>query len=429
MNAHPDLQALADHPAVARISAEVAPLQRDFYGRRTAALALGAGSVQVVFQYVAATQVEMQWRVRCAGNDFELQFVEPAALFDLGDVLAPSVPVALQRAAMLHAASDLLEVFEGCLGTPIELTDLSGPAPAWDSRQVLGLCISRNTLPDPLQRPRRPDLHDRPVRRCAMLLRALTPGGWQRLGSAAHLLTPMPPAHDMRLDIAVCAESVPLTVGELRQLEPGDLLVLDAAANELHRPTVSMRVDHRPLPGVLGSMADGRVRITRVDPAAAGGLTAADPPAFGAGHHFPWNATMNLPNAASLSAAAKAAAHPIDETDIDKTNIDETDIDEAERAGVHPLDAVQVEVEIELARLSLPLSALRSLAVGQVFDTAQPVDGDGIVLWCGGQRLGNGQLVAVGDRLAVRVTALSGAPPTGIGATAAPANARTPRVA
>lgn len=419
MNARPDLQALADHPAVARISAEVAALQRDFYGRRTAALALGAGSVQVVFQHVAATQVEMQWHVRCAGNDFELQFVEPAALFDLGDVLAPSVPVALQRAALLHAASDLLEAFEGCLGTPIELIDLSGPAPAWDSRQVLGLCISRNTLPDPLQRPRRPDLHDRPVRRCAMLLRALTPGGWQRLGSAARLLTPLPPAHDARLDIAVCAESVPLTVGELRQLEPGDLLVLDAAADQLHRPTVSMRLDHRPLPGVLAWLADGRVRISRVDPAAAGGLTAADPPGFGAGHHFPWNATMNLPNAASPSAAAKAAAHPIDETDVDNT----------ERAGVYPLDAVQVEVEIELARLSLPLSALRSLAVGQVFDTAQPVDGDGIVLWSGGQRLGNGQLVAVGDRLAVRVTALSGAPPTGIEATPTSADARTPRVA
>lgn len=411
MNARPDLQALADHPAVARISAEVAALQRDFYGRRTAALALGAGSVQVVFQHVAATQVEMQWRVRCAGNDFELQFVEPAALFDLGNVLAPSVPVALQRAAMLHAASDLFEAFEGCLGAAIELIDLSGPAPAWDSRQVLGLCISRNTLPDQLQRP---DLPDRPVRRCAMLLRALTPGGWQRLGSAAHLLTPLPPAHDARLDIAVCAESVPLTVGELRQLEPGDLLVLDAAADELHRPTVSMRLDHRPLPGVLASLADGRVRISRVDPAASRGLTPADPLAFGAGPHFPWNATMNLPNAASPSAAAKAAAHPIDETD---------------QAGVHPLDAVQVEVEIELARLALSLSALRTLAVGQVFDTGQPVDGNGIVLWCGGQRLGNGQLVAVGDRLAVRVTALSGAPPTGIEATLTPADAGTPRVA
>lgn len=424
MNARPDLQALADHPAVARISAEVAALQRDFYGRRTAALALGAGSVQVVFQHVAATQVEMQWRVRCAGNDFELQFVEPAALFDLGNVLAPSVPVALQRAAMLHAASDLFEAFEGCLGAAIELIDLSGPAPAWDSRQVLGLCISRNTLADHSEQSERPERPVRPVRRCAMLLRALTPGGWQRLGSAARLLTPLPPAHDARLDIAVCAESVPLTVGELRQLEPGDLLVLDAAADELLRPTVSMRLDHRPLPGVLAWLADGRVRISRVDPAVAGGPAPADPPAFGASHHFPWNATMNLPNAAALSAAAKAAAHPIDETDID-----ETDIDETERAGVHPLDAVQVEVEIELARLSLPLSALRSLAVGQVFDTAQPVDGDGIVLWCGGQRLGNGQLVAVGDRLAVRVTALSGAPPTGIEATPTSADARTPRVA
>ena len=96
----------------------------------------------------------------------------------------------------------------------------------------------------------------------------------------------------------------------------------------------------------------------------------------------------------------------------DPTNAPEAgDAEPQVPAGGPPdIDAVLVDIELEFGRLSLPLSALRTLAVGQVFETVQTLEGNGVVLWCGGQRLGLGQLVAIGERLGVRIAALQPAP-------------------
>jgi flagellar motor switch/type III secretory pathway protein FliN len=71
------------------------------------------------------------------------------------------------------------------------------------------------------------------------------------------------------------------------------------------------------------------------------------------------------------------------------------------------LSAINVEIDIELARISIPISALQQLSVGQVFNTDKSVDGDDIALWCCGQRLGVGQLVAIGDSLGIRIVELN----------------------
>lgn len=69
---------------------------------------------------------------------------------------------------------------------------------------------------------------------------------------------------------------------------------------------------------------------------------------------------------------------------------------------------MQVEVQIEVGRMMLPLSALQSLAVGQVFDTQQAAESNTVSLWAGGQRFAQGQLVVLGDRLGVRVMSIEG---------------------
>ena len=78
------------------------------------------------------------------------------------------------------------------------------------------------------------------------------------------------------------------------------------------------------------------------------------------------------------------------------------------------LGGMQVEVQVEVARLLLPLSALQNLAVGQVFDTERPIDGNSVLLWVGGQRLATCQLVAIGERVGVRVLAIEGVPAQGV---------------
>ena len=65
--------------------------------------------------------------------------------------------------------------------------------------------------------------------------------------------------------------------------------------------------------------------------------------------------------------------------------------------------------QLDEARVALPRAELRMLAPGQVIETDTALPSPQVLLWCGGQRIGRGELVVVGERLAVRVVAL-GAP-------------------
>jgi type III secretion system YscQ/HrcQ family protein len=357
-----DIGTLRDHPAVAALSADLAATQRACYGKELEPLDCGASSVHVAFEDVAARHVEMQCRVRCAGFDFELQFVEPSALFDLGSALSPLVPLPLQRAGVLHAASELLQAVEQRLGARVELIGLGAAAPAFGRSKALSMNARRTG--DALgQRPEG----------CAVFLRALQPEGWQQLLRVAAGLRPSPAKQDVRVDVTLHIEPIVLSVAELSRLECGDVLLLDLAAAQRHPLGVAFKIGRQWLPGLRAALGEGKVRITHV---AQHSLDAVASPHTKSAQRREqrWSTSMNPEN-----------------------NNQE-----------HPLDGVLVEIEFELGRLSMPLSGLRSLAVGQVFETQHLVDDDGVVLWCGGQRLGVGRLVTVGERLGVRVAALHG---------------------
>lgn len=381
---------------LAEVCPDVAAVQRACYGRRLAPLDCGDGvEVQVGFEATRARQVEMQWRVRVTGLDFELQFVDAASLFDLGSALSPGVPLGLQRAAVLHAASALLEALEQRLGVRIELTGLAGEAPAWEADALLCLSVSRTGVSRTgalgtgvsgtgAQKTGRPAPGGTPAdvpSACAVFLRALQPEGWRVIRHAASSMLTLPPAHDALIDASLVCDPVVVSVAELRQIEAGDVLLLDAPATALDRVPVVVKLGSHRVPVVQAWLGGGRAHITRVAPTRIG-----TPPA-GADRHRPWSKPMEPPERADADDGAAANADPSDR---------------------HPFDDLQVEIEIELGRLALPLSALRSLAVGQVFETDRPAGGEGLVLWCGGRQLGMGRLVTVGDRLGVRVMALGG---------------------
>lgn len=404
----PPLNALREPPSIVKMAAGVAAAQRASYGRRWDSLRFGADELQVDFQESQARRVEMQCRLRCAGLDFELQVVEPSALIDLGAALSPGVPLPLQRAAVLHAAEALLLALEQRFGARIELTGLSGTAPAWDRHQAIGLQVNRlmlasSTAPGPdASSPSAPS--DERPRSSAVLLRALQTEGWQLIQGAASRMAASPAAHDTVVTVSAHAESIPLRIGELRQLEAGDVLLMKASADGLRRTAVTLKLGPAPLPGLRAVRTGSQLRITAVPATSASTLhtvTVADvePTAPTDAHPSPrWSASMNSSDPANtVQDLAQVPAAP---TDL-------------------ALDAVQVDIELELGRIRLRLSELRHLAVGQVYETDRSADGEGVVLWCGGQRLGLGQLVTVGERLGVRVTALTPA-----GSEAAPSAAR-----
>lgn len=68
------------------------------------------------------------------------------------------------------------------------------------------------------------------------------------------------------------------------------------------------------------------------------------------------------------------------------------------------LDALEVTLRFEVGDLSLTLGELKSIRAGHVFDLGQPLNRSPVRILAHGNVLGKGYLVAVGDRLGVRVS-------------------------
>jgi len=68
------------------------------------------------------------------------------------------------------------------------------------------------------------------------------------------------------------------------------------------------------------------------------------------------------------------------------------------------LDALEVTLRFEVGELSLSLGELRSIRAGHAFDLGQPLNRSPVRILAHGNVLGKGYLVAVGDRLGVRVS-------------------------
>lgn len=360
---------LASHSSLPRLPVEIAEACRVFYGRQLEPLIVGDETFTVHFEEVLASRAGMQLHLRCGGNDFELQIVDPGVAVDFGPALMPSVPEALRRAAVMHALRPLWQAIEQRLGSSIELLSLDGSVPACSPDEALGLRLARHGT------------NGEPAERTALLLRALRPIGWRRLARAgAEIgLIESPPALDVPMELSLQCEPVSVTVQELAGMEAGDVLLLDAQADTLRSLPVRLLLGGKALARTSALQSGRRLEITS---APAANTAHADP--------------------------GRPPSRRHDMNAFDNTNAPESGDDAAETlaGGAPDIDAVMVDIELELGRLSLPLSALRTLAVGQVFETVQPIEGNGVVLWCGAQRLGLGQLVAIGDRLGVRIAAL-----------------------
>jgi type III secretion protein Q len=72
--------------------------------------------------------------------------------------------------------------------------------------------------------------------------------------------------------------------------------------------------------------------------------------------------------------------------------------------AVDRLDAMEVTLRFEVGDLQISLGELRNVRAGHVFDLGQPLNRGPVRIVAHGNLLGKGTLVAVGDRLGVRVS-------------------------
>jgi type III secretion system YscQ/HrcQ family protein len=89
------------------------------------------------------------------------------------------------------------------------------------------------------------------------------------------------------------------------------------------------------------------------------------------------------------------------------SSADALDADASTRAA---LDALPLTLEFRVGQISMPLAELSgSLAPGRVFELGQTLGPETVSVRSGGVELARGELIEVGDRLAVRIAQLSSA--------------------
>lgn len=364
-------QSLSDKFRLAKISVWIALVQQQFYGRSLSPITTDLTSVSVQFKALAACQATIKLKVRCAGLEFELLLVDPDALLQLGDVFTPDVPLHLQAAAFFYSVQPVWKVVEKAIGSPIHFVSVAGITAAVSSIEGLGILISVK------------DKINGETRKSGAVMRALQPEGWWAILAGSRSSSILNGEQiDFHLVLSIVIETISIALCEFRQTAVGDVLLLDVGACNLGSEPVHLELGNVPIAGVKGKRDGNRLKVTQVD------FLIDRKTAIQAENL--WTDIMTIDDNGKEASA--------------------NELQSSAETYQSALDNMVVDVRLELGRLSLPISTLRNLATGQVFDTQKPLDGESVLLSCGGQQLGVGQLIAIGERLGVRIIALQPLP-------------------
>jgi type III secretion system YscQ/HrcQ family protein len=362
---------LRNHPALVKVGSSLVKATQALFGYEWPAFRMGDDTLQVRFGQVNVVHAEIQFGVRCAGCDYEVQVVDADVLGNLRLAISPQIPISLQRASVMHALQPLLESIQTHLSCTLDLSNFRTEVPAWSWNEALGLTIVRQSIDE--SKTRQTDL----------LLRALQPEGWAKLLTSDRLrpdktrptMTSM--LASIPMTVSVWGESVAITMAELAEIELGDFLILRTPAVKINQLKVSLRTPCQTLCGIVAVLEGHKLTISS---ATAQAILSQKP-------------------------AKSFRANDDEKYSMIPIQSKSTEEGDATQNSTH-LNTMRVEIEMELARISLPITTLQKLSVGQVFDVDRAIDSGNITLWCGGQRIGVGQLVAIGDNLGVRIVEL-----------------------
>jgi type III secretion protein Q len=70
------------------------------------------------------------------------------------------------------------------------------------------------------------------------------------------------------------------------------------------------------------------------------------------------------------------------------------------------IDDIPVSLRFEVAQWHATLSEVSALAPGTIIDLGQRVDAQSVTVWVGQRCIGRGELVAIGERLGVRLLSI-----------------------
>jgi type III secretion protein Q len=168
---------------------------------------------------------------------------------------------------------------------------------------------------------------------------------------------------DLRLPLAFRIGTTPIRLREVASIRPGDIVSIEQWASSGAAIVLTAK---------LGGSA-GRQLVAHAEGSRITVQSSKD---------SAMNRDMPLASPAVPADAAEASPHlPIDR-----------------------LDALEVALRFEVGDLSLSLGELKAIRAGHVFDLGQPLNRSPVRIVAHGNVLGKGHLVAIGDRLGVRVS-------------------------
>ena len=326
----------------------VAALGRRLYGRSMHLLP--ETSTMLRWQSVRASRAVLQICIESGGEFFEVQWVDNLPADWPGELLHPLVPPGIRRAAFEAIVQPVWSRLTELFGLDATLIGVDIDQAVWEPHESLGFALV------PANSSQGPHLHG--------LLRASSPAGWVLLAAWAPPGLPLAWLRDaQRIELTVHCPPVSLTRAEVLNLSIDDVVLLDPGLGTISRLVARLKLSDRWIPGVRCMFLGHAVMITQ---------------------------TQARKERIRAEAPLRKAPDMSTSTDVAPT-----------------VDALPVWVDLELARLPLSIEQLRGLSIGQVFELDTSLDPALVVLKCGGHRLGLGQLVAVGERLGVRLVELA----------------------
>lgn len=166
--------------------------------------------------------------------------------------------------------------------------------------------------------------------------------------------------------LAVRIGTTAITLGEMRGIVPGDIVSIEDWQSQSGALVVRCGTGRRGV--AWTAIAEGRR------------VTALRDITYSNGAHMEGNPP------AGESGTPAAVPHP-----------------DAEPASLAHLDGLEVVLRFEVGDVAVPLAELRAVKPGYVFELPQPLKQSEVRIVANGNRIGTGTLIAVGNRLGVRV--------------------------
>jgi type III secretion system YscQ/HrcQ family protein len=342
------------------------------YGKESELIDTPCGMLLIRFEEVALTYVQLSITVRCAGFECEVMLADPQAFVDLNATLNANVPYDLQMAALLYVTRPLLNALESVFKSSITVLSFQSDSPILTPQDTLGFSA---TFTAPINDSERI---------CKGLLRMHDVYDWDLLVPALQPRLLIPDCSvDLLVDFSVEFTPVLISLKQFDALETGDVLVLDALAQDRRQETLLLRYGEHFVRGITVQRSHHGVEVIAIAPA------------------------FN-----QFNDSIKMNQHTTSDNNVSLKNINVHEKAELDAVATHELsfndlNQLNIAIECSLNTISISFAELQNLSEGQVFSTNKKIDDETITLKYHGQVIGSGQLVAIGDRLGVRISAIT----------------------